>query len=78
MHMQIVRNAIAIRSHCVRILIQILDNGPINTVSLHTVTADQLFYFVVVPGIVVVRKIEAVDCHGNKKREAQIAAVLPL
>jgi len=78
MHVQIIRNAIAIRSHCVRILVQILDNGPINAVSLHSVTADQLFYFVVVPGIVVVGKIKAVDCHGNKKREAQIAAALPL
>ena len=65
--MQIIRNAIAIRSHCVRILVQILDDRPINAVSFHSVSADELLNFVVVPGVVIVRKIKAIDCHGIKK-----------
>lgn len=58
MHPEIIRNAIAIRSHCVRILIQILDDGPINAVSFHPVTSDQLFDFVVCPGVVIVGEIK--------------------
>ncbi len=60
MRMQIMRNAIAIRSHCVRILIQIFNYCPKNTISKHPVLAYKLLDFVIRSRIIIMRKIKCV------------------